>query len=287
MGGPEGGNRALEGAEVGSSGATAAPAGPSHGKSLADKWFEQRRKNKGNRPTRRVEANEMEGGGGGPRRVLEGASLDTGGAAAPQPRDVMISYSWSINKDTVGLIAKKLGDAGLKVWLDQEDMYGDILDRMEEGIRLSTVILICFSEPYSKSFNCETEAKFARKNRKTIVPVRMQSDYNPTGWLSAILLEKLYYDVSTVDNYVKNLPGLMRELARHIDDAKAEKLRNAASSNVGPLPASHVGTTASRTDPPAAGSPYDPEKLGLIAKWGSDKVLEWLDGEKLSHLKDR
>ena len=52
---------------------------------------------------------------------------------------------------------------GYTVWIDKEQMSGDIIDAMEGAISSSDVIVIVFSKGYAKSDNCKKEFKYAIK----------------------------------------------------------------------------------------------------------------------------
>jgi hypothetical protein len=68
--------------------------------------------------------------------------------------DVFLSHDWGMdelgrsNHERVVRIAEHLKQAGLRVWLDQERMEGDIYQRMVEGIESSRLTLIFVTEAY-------------------------------------------------------------------------------------------------------------------------------------------
>ena len=166
-----------------------------------------------------------------------------------------------------------LKEAGLSIWLDQKDMHYDIYDSMENSVNNSKVILICFSEPYSKSFFCEKEAKYAMDLKKKIVPVRIDSTYTPQprNWLNFIITGLYWYDLSTNKNYEQNFPRLLNALGRILGVQKAEELRRAAA-NVAELPASISQSGSSKEGRTVVGTPCnDPEKLAQVEKWSRRK----------------
>ncbi len=66
----------------------------------------------------------------------------------------MISYQW--DKQTTCLAIKEnLEQAGYTVWMDVEKMVGDLNDRMAEAVDNSGIILVCMSEKYQNSKNCQ------------------------------------------------------------------------------------------------------------------------------------
>ena len=87
----------------------------------------------------------------------------------------MLSYSWA-NKVTVLKIREGLTQRNLKVWFDDENMSGSIYKKMAEGVRTSSVFVPCLSADYSHSTNCLNEIGFAVKEKKIIVPVRLDDN---------------------------------------------------------------------------------------------------------------
>jgi len=46
-----------------------------------------------------------------------------------------------------------------------------------------------------------TEAIFAYHRHKVIIPLKVEADYNPDGWLAAMIMDIIYYDFSTEDKF--------------------------------------------------------------------------------------
>ena len=65
----------------------------------------------------------------------------------------------------------------------------------------------------SHLFSDWIEAEYAYKLRKDIVPLKMQTGYNPNGWLGAMLGNKFYMQMNTLDLVRENMALLVRELA--------------------------------------------------------------------------
>ncbi len=58
---------------------------------------------------------------------------------------------------------------------------------MAEAVENSSVFLMCVSEKYYLSPNCRLEAEYAIRLQKPIIPLIMQEDYMPLGWLGIII----------------------------------------------------------------------------------------------------
>ncbi|CAF4151303.1 unnamed protein product [Rotaria sp. Silwood2] len=104
---------------------------------------------------------------------------------------VMISYSWK-NKILCHQIYEHFLNDGYRVWIDENEMYGSIIERMAEAIEKSSFILVCMSSDYKKSTNCQAEAGYAFNRKKTIVPLIVEPKYKADGWLGFIVGNKIY-----------------------------------------------------------------------------------------------
>ncbi|CAF2494904.1 unnamed protein product [Rotaria sp. Silwood2] len=125
---------------------------------------------------------------GGPTTAKKASSSTT---ATPGNKSVMISY----NHDVQSLskqIKDHLAADGYNVWIDVESMHGNILDAMSEAIESSTIFLMCLTERYKDSPSCRSECEYAYQRKKTIIPLLLQANYKPDGWLGLIVGSKLY-----------------------------------------------------------------------------------------------
>jgi len=105
-------------------------------------------------------------------------------------------------------ITKHLRKEGFKVWFDLDEMSGSTLESMAEAVESSSVILVCMSHKYKESANCQLEGEYAFKKKKIIIPLMMQSKWEPDGWLGAIAGTKLYFSFSD-PRYQASLEGIL------------------------------------------------------------------------------
>ena len=124
--------------------------------------------------------------------------------------DIMISYS---HKDEVicRRIYEELVKAGYRVWIDFDQMHGNIMDAMAQAIEQSRTILICMSEQYRRSNYCRAEAHYAFQRQLKLVPVLVQEHYQPDGWLLFLVGQLLFIDFSKYE-FFHALEMLIREL---------------------------------------------------------------------------
>ncbi|EFJ50517.1 hypothetical protein VOLCADRAFT_103968 [Volvox carteri f. nagariensis] len=131
----------------------------------------------------------QEGGG----RLVAG----DGGETEAHTQHVMLSYEWGCQQ-SVMLIKSELQKAGYMTWMDIDKMSGSTLEAMAKAVEDSAAVLVCVSKRYKESQACRTEAEYAFQQRKKIVPVLMEADYKPTGWLGALMGTRLYFNMSDV-----------------------------------------------------------------------------------------
>lgn len=149
-------------------------------------------------------------------------SSETGAvSAAPVEKSnkrVMISYQWDV-QPVIKRLAESLKSAGYNVWLDLEQMSGSTLSAMAEAVEGSEVVIVCLSSKYQNSKNCRLEGEYAHLNSKTIIPLMMENNFRPTGWLGLIIGGRLWFDFSSEERQAASYPGLMSELKRSLGPA--------------------------------------------------------------------
>lgn len=107
--------------------------------------------------------------------------------------DIMISYSHK-DREICHQIHKALTANKFRVWLDQEEMHGAMMQVMADAVENSRCILICMSEAYYSSPYCQSEAQYAYEKRRVLIPVKVQSGYKPDGWLAFLISGRIYVD---------------------------------------------------------------------------------------------
>ena len=110
--------------------------------------------------------------------------------------DVMISYEWKTGLKYAGKLFTELTKIDYKVWLDRNEMMGNIYDKMANAVLKSKVIILLISEAYEKSENCKLEYNYIIKERKLFVPAKVEN-YNPVRGraLDLIIAGELYYSL--------------------------------------------------------------------------------------------
>ena len=106
--------------------------------------------------------------------------------ASEDDRHVMLSYCWA-QQEVVVKIRHALGDRGLKIWLDLEQMEGSTVDAMADAIDQSSFVCYGVSREYKESTNCKLEAMYAHQAGVSMVPMMLSDNYKANGWVSVAI----------------------------------------------------------------------------------------------------
>jgi hypothetical protein len=124
--------------------------------------------------------------------------------------DIMISYSHK-DETICKQIYEELVKAGYRVWIDYDQIHGNVMDAMAQAIERSQTIIICMSEQYRRSNYCRAEAHYAFQRQLKIVPILLQEHYQPDGWLLFLIGQLLYVDFTKYE-FPRAIEKLIEEL---------------------------------------------------------------------------
>ena len=94
--------------------------------------------------------------------------------------------------------------------------------RMAAGVGNAAVIVPFMSEKYESSVNCKLELKFGQQTGVPIVPVMMQKDYTPRGWLGLLTAGSLWtpmWDKASMEVHVE---GLVRQITLALESGTTD-----------------------------------------------------------------
>ena len=170
---------------------------------------------------------------------------------------VMISYQWD-SQEVLVEVKNRLQASGYKIWMDLEQMGGSTLETMAKAVENSSVVLVCVSERYKESPNCRSEAEYTYKLGKDIIPLMMQRNYKPDGWLGMLLGTKFWIDFNSkhivktgVTKLIKELGGRGKDVV--VTDGPSEPVVQAVQADI-------VATS--------------PSSLG-VSTWTNEEVKQW------------
>ncbi|CAM4830673.1 unnamed protein product [Rotaria magnacalcarata] len=108
-------------------------------------------------------------------------------------------------------IYEKPVDVGCRVWIDFDQIHGNVMDTMAQAIEQSNTIIICMSEEYRKSNYCRAAANYAFQRGTRIVPILLQEHYHPDGWLLFIVSQFIFVDFTRCE-FSQAIEILIKEL---------------------------------------------------------------------------
>ncbi|CAF1490990.1 unnamed protein product, partial [Rotaria sordida] len=113
-------------------------------------------------------------------------------------------------------------------------LRGSTMIGIANAIENSEHVLICMSNTYKLSVYCQSEAHYAYERGCRLIPILIESNYKPDGWLGIIVSGKIYVEFGKIDfhlayNKLKNEISarqydlLIRSLSRAIEKAPIRK----------------------------------------------------------------
>ncbi|XP_002733107.1 uncharacterized protein LOC100368265 [Saccoglossus kowalevskii] len=178
---------------------------------------------------------------------------------------VMISYQWDVQKLMIK-IKEQLLKSGYRVWLDLDEMGGSTLQAMADAVEKASVVLVCVSQKYKDSPNCRVEAEYAFQQRKEIIPLLVDENYKPTGWLGAIIGTKFYINFA---NKTQPFGVCIQHLVKELGD-KGRTIRSP-----GKKPDSDISAMS-----PSMGM-NRPITAHPVSKWTNRDVHDWLKNNEI------
>ena len=188
--------------------------------------------------------------------------------------DIMISYSHK-DKTLCKQLYEELTKAGYRVWVDFDQMHGNVMDAMAQAIEQSHTVIICMSEEYRKSNYCRAEAHYAFQRQRKIVPVLLQKHYRPDGWLLFLTGQLLYVDFIKYE-FGRAMEMLFKEL----------KSEDVGETNVAPIHPKEEDKESVISNAPAStikALPSLPVPSNIV-EWTQAQVQQWLVEHNLSQL---
>ena len=81
--------------------------------------------------------------------------------APTQGGHVMISYQWDSQQEVLR-IKTSLEESGYNVWMDLDEMQGNIFEKMAEGVENASLMIIAMTSKYESSINCNRELQYSQ-----------------------------------------------------------------------------------------------------------------------------
>ena len=188
--------------------------------------------------------------------------------------DIMISYSHK-EQQICKQVYDELSRAGYRVWVDFDQMHGNVIDAMAQAIEQSHAIIICMSEHYQRSNFCRAEAQYAFQQKLKMVPILLEKHFKPSGWLSFLIGQVLYVDFTKYE-FCKATEMLFKELkSAHVHSSMSIV---AIVSSINPLDQSSPPPSSMQLP---SRQPVFPKN---IRDWTTSHVHEWLLENNLTQM---
>jgi hypothetical protein len=172
------------------------------------------------------------------------ASLVFGSTTTTPQIQVMISYHQKSTGQHAQALVQLFKKHKYNVWVDYENMKGDIQEAMAEAVQSSDIIVVLVSIGYKESANCRMECQYAMKQNKPLLFLVCEESYkSPTGWLGLIMGQRMWVGVFTPTMVENKAEEVIRRLDETLKGENENEVATAvaADSNVG----SAITTTTS------------------------------------------
>ena len=104
------------------------------------------------------------------------------------------------------------------------DMEGDVWEAMADGIQRAKFVFICYSQTYKNSVYCRSEAEYARKKKKKIIPIRVQKRYDPDGWLGIFVVSEMNFDISNPELFSDCSSKIIKRILGEVSTIRFESI---------------------------------------------------------------
>ena len=188
--------------------------------------------------------------------------------------DIMISYSHK-EKTVCKQLYEELSKQGYHVWIDFDQIHGNVMDTMAQAIDRSHTIIICMSEEYQKSNYCRAEAHYAFRCQRKTVPILLQEFYKPHGWLLFLVSHLLYVDFVKF-GFDQALKKLLKELKTEDVGESTTMSTRSQESAVVDIPIEAV--SSQRTSVATITLPQN------MLEWTQLQVQDWLTEHNLTEM---
>lgn len=142
------------------------------------------------------------------------------------------------------------------------DIHGSSLESMANAVENSYCVLICVTEKYRQSPNCQAEAQYAFRLRKPIIPLIMEAGFEDVrGWLGIIMGDKIFINFIK-KKYEECIERLKGEISSYLNGNLIDNTTTAVVANTAKVIANNNPTlTAAKTN--------------NVEAWSEDDVKQW------------
>ncbi|XP_066925330.1 uncharacterized protein [Clytia hemisphaerica] len=128
------------------------------------------------------------------------------------PGHVMISYE-SDAQPLVIKIRDELNRSGLQVWMNTEGEGRSLEDVMSKGVERASIVIVAVTRQYKLKPDTFAEIDYAHTLRKTIIPIIIDVDFVPDGWLKELVSNEQTFDFSRRSMFAGSLDALVEHVS--------------------------------------------------------------------------
>jgi len=134
-----------------------------------------------------------------------------GKMTAKSGHHVMVSFQGD-SLEIVLKIKKSLEESVYKVWVGGHETEGKIFENMAVGINNTLILVIAMTSKYGNSADCIKELQYSQERRKKIIPIKLESNFKPSGALGLVVAGGQYVDFSDAANFEESISALKRQI---------------------------------------------------------------------------
>lgn len=184
---------------------------------------------------------------------------------------VMLSYNHSTQPVMLKLY-KFLQRKGYNVWMDVDHMRGSTLDAMALAVERCDVMIVGVCQRYQDSASCRTEGDYAYQLKKSIIPVNLERNFTPSGWLGCLLGTRLSYDLWDENRLEQQMERVAFDLG---DRCRLPDVPQTNLLNVTPMRQPNPTSAGSAAVAAHLGVPRD-DTPEIFKNWTTEQTVEWL-----------
>ena len=165
-------------------------------------------------------------------------TMDGSENGTPRDKELFLSHTWAPDEEGRNTheralrLARHLESMGWTVWIDSNDLKGDIDASMAAGIYAARAVIICLTRQYMRKINyaagetclsndnCFKEFTYTCTRKKVVIPVLFEGSVNsnPGNWSPGVVQmrigTRLYVD-GTDDDMQQTAQEISRALYAH------------------------------------------------------------------------
>lgn len=185
------------------------------------------------------------------------------------------------------------------------DTHGSSIEKMAEVVENSYCVILCATEKYRQSLNCQAEAIYSFKLNKPIIPLLTEPCFNNShGWLGMVISVRPVIDFTMI-KYEDCITRLVSEINSYLprntttttttttvtmtgDDSSqklntlAIKVKETSLLSIQPPPV--INPNSLTTTSKSSSNANNNNNNNIVENWSENQVFEWFETNKIDRL---